>query len=206
MSPEWREDFKFAVSGANRLGLELCVENCAGWSSSGGPWNTVTNAMQRLTTSELRVTGPTNFNAALPQPTTTLIFPRDIAALPFPAPDDENIRMKDFSPVASASGGEQPGGKRTDGDAKTFVRLPLPKRGQPQLRNWNLKAVFRTHGKNHRRQRHSRTHRRDFGFRRRHHVSPVKPFAFGRKGSLVRAVSLGSQPVARVFGACSSTR
>src|SRR5665213_4113353 len=45
MSPEWRQDFKFAVSEANRLGLELCVENCAGWSSSGGPWNTVTNAM-----------------------------------------------------------------------------------------------------------------------------------------------------------------
>ena len=40
MSPEWREDFKFAVQEAHRLGLELSVENCAGWSSSGGPWNT----------------------------------------------------------------------------------------------------------------------------------------------------------------------
>src|SRR5271156_5898528 len=41
MSPEWREDFKFAVAEAGRLGLDLTVENCAGWSSSGGPWNTV---------------------------------------------------------------------------------------------------------------------------------------------------------------------
>src|SRR5579863_3001490 len=32
MSPAWRDDFKFAVSEANRLGLELTVENCAGWS------------------------------------------------------------------------------------------------------------------------------------------------------------------------------
>src|ERR1017187_7615603 len=87
MSPEWREDFKFAVQEANRLGLELCVENCAGWSSSGGPWNTVTNAMQKVTTSELRVTGPTNFSAALPQPPTTLNFYRDIAVLAFPALD-----------------------------------------------------------------------------------------------------------------------
>jgi len=86
MSPEWREDFKFAVQEANRLGLELCVENCAGWSSSGGPWNTVTNAMQRVTTSEMRVTGPTNFNAALPQPHTALGFYRDIAVLAFPCP------------------------------------------------------------------------------------------------------------------------
>ena len=98
MSPEWREDFKFAVSEANRLGLELCVENCAGWSSSGGPWNTVTNAMQRVTTSEVRVTGPTNFNALLPQPPTTLDFYRDIAVLAFLLPDPsatiENIEAK----------------------------------------------------------------------------------------------------------------
>jgi hypothetical protein len=87
MSPEWREDFKFAMQEANRLGLEMCVENCAGWSSSGGPWNTVTNAMQRVTTSEVRVTGPTNFSAVLPQPPTTLDFYRDIAVLGFPALD-----------------------------------------------------------------------------------------------------------------------
>ena len=30
MSPEWREDFKFAVQEAARLGLKLCVENSAG--------------------------------------------------------------------------------------------------------------------------------------------------------------------------------
>src|SRR5882757_3282351 len=77
MSPAWREDFKFAVQEADRLGLKLCVENCAGWSSSGGPWNTPTNAMQRVTTSELDLTGPTNFNAALPQPATKLDFYRD---------------------------------------------------------------------------------------------------------------------------------
>ena len=99
MSPEWRDDFKFAVQEANRLGLELCVENCAGWSSSGGPWNTVTNAMQRVTTSELEVTGPAQFNDTLPQPPTTLGFYRDIAVLAFPAPAAQatitNIDAKD---------------------------------------------------------------------------------------------------------------
>ncbi|HEV2435485.1 MAG TPA: glycosyl hydrolase [Verrucomicrobiae bacterium] len=88
MSPEWRADFKFAVQEADRLGLKLCVENCAGWSSSGGPWNTATNAMQRVTTSELMVTGPTNFDATLPQPPTSLDFYRDIAVLAYPAPAD----------------------------------------------------------------------------------------------------------------------
>ncbi len=85
MSPEWREDFKFAVREADRLGLKLTVANCAGWSSSGGPWNTVTNAMQRLTSSEIEVVGPTNFDLLLPQPPTTLNFYRDIGVLAFKA-------------------------------------------------------------------------------------------------------------------------
>ena len=86
LSPEWREDFKFAVQEADRLGLKLCVENCAGWSSSGGPWNTVTNAMQRLTSSEIHAQGPAVFDAVLPQPVTTLGFYRDIAVLAFKSP------------------------------------------------------------------------------------------------------------------------
>ncbi|HLZ54153.1 MAG TPA: glycosyl hydrolase, partial [Verrucomicrobiae bacterium] len=88
MSPEWRADFKFAVQEADRLGLKLCVENCAGWSSSGGPWNTVTNAMQRLTSSETRIQGPVVFDAVLPQPPMTLGFYHDIAVLAFKEPGE----------------------------------------------------------------------------------------------------------------------
>lgn len=89
MSQEWRDDFKFAVQEADRLGLKLSVENCAGWSSSGGPWNTATNAMQRLTSSEMRAQGPAVFDAVLPQPPVTLGFYRDIAVLAFKAREDE---------------------------------------------------------------------------------------------------------------------
>jgi len=85
MSPEWREHFKFAVQEADRLGLKLTVENCAGWSSSGGPWNTATNAMQRLTSSETRAHGPAAFDDVLPQPPVTLGYYRDIAVLAFKA-------------------------------------------------------------------------------------------------------------------------
>ena len=200
MSPEWREDFKFAVSEADRLGLKLCVENCAGWSSSGGPWNTVTNAMQRLTTSEVRVAGPTNFDGPLPLPVTRLDFYRDIAVLAFPAPDDESVRMKDFSPVASASGSEAPGNRLTDGDPKTFIRLPAPRHGQPQFAQLAFAEPFS-----------ARTVRLTAGpgmpectgeilvsadgqkFR------AVKPFAFGRKGSGLQTISLGAAPIAARF-------
>ena len=96
LSAEWREDFKFAVEEANRLGLELSVENCAGWSSSGGPWNTVTNAMMRVTTSEVRVSGPTNFNTVLPLPPTKLGFYRDIAVLAYPVGPTPLLKIKNL--------------------------------------------------------------------------------------------------------------
>ena len=105
MSPEWRDDFKFAVQEANRLGLKLCVENCAGWSSSGGPWNTATNAMQRVTTSEIIVTGPTNYNDSLPQPPTKLNFYRDIAVLAFPTPTNGPGKIDDIQAKDGDNGG-----------------------------------------------------------------------------------------------------
>src|SRR4051812_17102761 len=67
MTPEFRAMFKHAATEADRLGLELCMHNCAGWSSSGGPWNTPEHAMQFVTTSETHVTGPTSFSDTLPQ-------------------------------------------------------------------------------------------------------------------------------------------
>ncbi len=39
-SPEWFDMFKWALHEANRLGLSIGAQNCDGWSTSGGPWNT----------------------------------------------------------------------------------------------------------------------------------------------------------------------
>jgi hypothetical protein len=135
MSPEWRADFKFAVTEANRLGLELCVENCAGWSSSGGPWNTVTNAMQCLTSSETRARGPAVFDAVLPSPAVTLGFYRDIAVLAFKAPAVEADATS--SPATSASKLEiQRAVYGADGNGSADVKaklMSLIKRGRTSV-------------------------------------------------------------------------
>ncbi|MGA2543052.1 MAG: glycosyl hydrolase [Verrucomicrobiota bacterium] len=136
LSAEWREDFRFAVQEANRLGLKLCVENCAGWSSSGGPWNTVSNAMQRLTSSETRAQGPAVFDAVLPQPPVTLGFYRDIAVLAFKAPSDEAHTAPSPAPSAGkleikrAVYGPEGGGSSADVTAKLVA---LVKRGQKSI-------------------------------------------------------------------------
>jgi hypothetical protein len=56
-SPQWFALFRHAVQEAARLGLEVCVHNCAGWSSSGGPWVKPEHAMQMVVTSQVRVKG-----------------------------------------------------------------------------------------------------------------------------------------------------
>lgn len=95
MSPQWREMIKHAVKEADRLGLELCIHNCAGWSSSGGPWVKPEHAMQALTWSETTVRGPQKFIGTLPQPQPMLVleervpYYRDIAVLAFKTPEGE---------------------------------------------------------------------------------------------------------------------
>ncbi len=100
MSPEWRALMKHAVSEADRLGIELCMHNCAGWSSSGGPWITPEHAMQTVVTSETGTTGPSRFSMVLPQPETRAGFYRDIAVLAFPGDRAAGTRIKDIKAKA----------------------------------------------------------------------------------------------------------
>jgi hypothetical protein len=83
---EWLEMVKHADAEARRLGLELCIHNCAGWSSSGGPWNTPENSMKIVVTSETRIQGPTPVTAPPPPPAASPDFYRDIAILAFRTP------------------------------------------------------------------------------------------------------------------------
>ena len=66
-SPQWFDLFHFAVSEAERLGLEISFHNCAGYSSSGGPWIKPQNAAQIIVVGEVQAQGGTTFDAVLPQ-------------------------------------------------------------------------------------------------------------------------------------------
>lgn len=96
MSPQWRQMVLFATQEAHRLGLELCMHNCAGWSSSGGPWITPDHAMQTVVTSEFNVEGPLAFSSLLPSPPARNDYYRDIAVLAYPMPKNPDARIKDI--------------------------------------------------------------------------------------------------------------
>lgn len=87
----WREMTAFAVKEAAKFGIELCIHNCAGWSSSGGPWIDPEHAMQVVGWSEIQVKGPTHFQQQLPQIKAPQVyanvdFHKDIIAYAFPTP------------------------------------------------------------------------------------------------------------------------
>ena len=68
MNDKWWDMVSFAVSEAKRLGLELGLHNCPGYSTSGGPWITPELGMKKLVWAKGDA-----------QPETKLGFYRDIA-------------------------------------------------------------------------------------------------------------------------------
>jgi len=97
ISDQWRELFNHVVTEAQRLGLEVNMNNDAGWNGSGGPWIKPEQSMQKVVSSEVGVEGPKHFEDTLKQPETIAGFYRDIAVLAFPTPGSyriDNIDVK----------------------------------------------------------------------------------------------------------------
>ncbi|MDB6057212.1 MAG: hypothetical protein JWO95_1056, partial [Verrucomicrobiales bacterium] len=86
-SPEWRELFKHAVNECARLGLQMNMNNDAGWCGSGGPWITPQLSMQKLVATNITVTGPQHVVRKIQQPPSTLDYYRDVKVLAYPAVD-----------------------------------------------------------------------------------------------------------------------
>ena len=65
------------------LGLEINVNNDAGWCGSGGPWITPDLAMQKVVWSETPLRGPRKFDEVLEQPAKRVGYYEDIAVWRF---------------------------------------------------------------------------------------------------------------------------
>jgi len=121
-SEQWLELMTHAAREADRLGLELGMHNCPGWSSSGGPWITPEMSMQQLVWTETYVTGPGEGGIVLKQPFTRLEYYRDICVLAFPSlPGEEAPFASRVSAVRNGRGGAVEMKFLTDEDLSTSV-------------------------------------------------------------------------------------
>ena len=82
--PLWMELFKHACNEAHRLGLQINMNNDAGWCGSGGPWITPELSMQKVIWSETMVAGGKKFDGLLVKPAAVRDYYQDIAVLAFP--------------------------------------------------------------------------------------------------------------------------
>jgi hypothetical protein len=94
----WKGMFRFACQEAARLGLEINMNDGAGWTGSGGPWNTPEMSMQQVLFSEINVEGGKPFNDELPKPkakkeTQFGEYYRDIAVIAFPTPINLSYKL-----------------------------------------------------------------------------------------------------------------
>ena len=83
LSDAWWSNIEHAVREGGRLGIDIGLFNCPGWSMSGGPWIEPEQSMRYLASTEVRVTGPMQLEQALPAAGEDF---QDVALLAFPAP------------------------------------------------------------------------------------------------------------------------
>ncbi|MBV9849939.1 MAG: hypothetical protein JO250_09730 [Armatimonadetes bacterium] len=130
----WWDDVQYAMHEAGRLGLELGVENCEGWSSSGGPWVKPEDAMKMLVWSEARARGAAPAAIRLAQPLTRHGFYRDVAVVAFPTITPEaGPSLADLSPKVTASGRPVDTSFLFTGDAARSVTIPAGTADNPGL-------------------------------------------------------------------------
>jgi len=68
LSREWDDMIRFTAEGCAARGLTFKMQNCPGWSMSGGPWIAPSNAMRNLTYSRTDVQGGKALRIELPVP------------------------------------------------------------------------------------------------------------------------------------------
>lgn len=99
LSADWDDLIRFVAEGCARRGLGFKMQNCPGWSMSGGPWIPPERAMRNLTFTRVDVPGGATAGA-LPKPNWQLesrlgeadLDYRDLFVLAFPTPEGDDGR------------------------------------------------------------------------------------------------------------------
>ena len=139
MSDEWRALFKHMISEANRLGIEVNMNDDAGWNGSGGPWVPLEQSMQSVVSAEIKVPAGRKFSGTIPQPEAKEGFYKDIAVLAFPYSKDSTLRQED---IINLSDKMTPDGK---------ILWYVPALNTPEATHWSVVrfGVTFTGAKNH---------------------------------------------------------
>jgi len=98
LSEDWDDLIRYVADGCEARNLTFKMQNCPGWSMSGGPWIASSNAMRNLTYSRTDVKGGAPLDVSLPVPQMPIPEERmsetdrdyqDLFVLAFPTPEGD---------------------------------------------------------------------------------------------------------------------
>ncbi|WP_158799578.1 glycosyl hydrolase [Pedobacter sp. L105] len=121
---EWWDILHTALKTAARLGIEIGIFNCPGWSQSGGPWVKPEQSMRYLTSSEIVIQGPLLLHKKLEIPNPVF---QDVKVIAYPAPKDYGSKMSDLKPKVSSTPSLENLNYITDGKEETILHFPSEK-------------------------------------------------------------------------------
>ncbi|WP_298551417.1 glycosyl hydrolase [uncultured Algibacter sp.] len=94
LSHEWEDMIRHAADECRRLSLKFTMQNCPGWSMTGGPWVPVEEAQREMVETVYRIKGGKLFEEIL-QLDSLYHTPdynyKDIQVLAFPTPEGDDI-------------------------------------------------------------------------------------------------------------------
>jgi hypothetical protein len=116
LSKEWWELIEHAIREGKRVGVNIGLFNCPGWSQSGGPWVKSTEAMRHLVSSEVIVEGGRKILQKVNAPSKMF---QDVKVLAFPAPEADLLSIARLNPRITTVPAVSNSKLMVDGDLKT---------------------------------------------------------------------------------------
>ncbi|MBC3758665.1 hypothetical protein H7U19_09645 [Hyunsoonleella sp. SJ7] len=93
LSPEWEDMIRHTADECKRLGLKFTMQNCPGWSMTGGPWVPVEEAQREIVETTYHISGNKTFDEILKLDAlyrTPDYDYKDIQVLAFPTPEGDD--------------------------------------------------------------------------------------------------------------------
>ena len=93
LSPEWEDMIRHTADECKRLGLKFTMQNCPGWSMTGGPWVPVEEAQREVIETSYYISGGKRFEQILEVDSlyhTPDYDYKDIQILAFPTPEGDD--------------------------------------------------------------------------------------------------------------------
>jgi hypothetical protein len=153
---EWYHAVRHSAEEARRLGLEMSIFSCAGWSEAGGPWVTQQMAMKRLVWSETQVEGSAKLSIKLAQPPSNEgpvrdsnagakpdapHFYRDSAVIAYRTPVDA-LPSQSPAPSITTNNGSIDGAALLDGSLTTSITITSPRDESPAWLQFDFSRPF----------------------------------------------------------------